>query len=216
MPNSGALIETAGSVVTLGPHSQRPEVPPGDGSRDAACLAMVLACPGRTSRFARAADSCTGEPTGPAYAIDRICSTAYIHEMMIDAIDLFRALADKTRLRCLALLTAEGELCVCELTAAIGLSQPKVSRHLATLRIAGIVDDRRNGQWIYYRLHPDLPAWVRRVLRATFLAADSDRTYSADRISVRRITRRPKGMCRGSAATAARAPSRQNQRPSSP
>ncbi len=136
--------------------------------------------------------------------------------MTIDAIDLFRALADKTRLRCLALLMTEGELCVCELTEAIGLSQPKVSRHLATLRTVGVVDDRRSGQWIYYRLHPDLPAWVRRVLRAAFLAANSDRTFSADRTAFRRITRRPKSMCRGSTTTAARAPARQNQRPSSP
>jgi len=132
--------------------------------------------------------------------------------MVINAANLFRALADETRLRCLALLMAEGELCVCELTDAIRVSQPKISRHLATLRIAGIVNDRRSGQWIYYGLHPDLPAWARRVLRATFLAADGDRTYSADRSSARRVARRSKKACRRAASTTVKTSVRHNSR----
>ena len=64
---------------------------------------------------------------------------------------LFKALADETRLRIVALL-AHGELCVCHLEEGLGLSQPKVSRHLATLRDAGVVEDRRDGSWVYYRL----------------------------------------------------------------
>ena len=64
---------------------------------------------------------------------------------------LFKALADDTRLRLVALL-AHGELCVCHLHEALGLSQPNVSRHLAILRAAGIVEDRREGKWIHYRL----------------------------------------------------------------
>jgi len=64
---------------------------------------------------------------------------------------LFRALADETRLRIVALLS-HGELCVCHLEAALRLSQPKVSRHLATLRAAQVVEDRRDGSWVYYRL----------------------------------------------------------------
>jgi ArsR family transcriptional regulator len=64
---------------------------------------------------------------------------------------LFKALADETRLRIVALL-AHGELCVCHLEEALGISQPKVSRHLATLRAASVVEDRRDGTWVYYRL----------------------------------------------------------------
>jgi ArsR family transcriptional regulator len=64
---------------------------------------------------------------------------------------LFKALGDETRLRMVALLS-HGELCVCHLEEALGLSQPNVSRHLATLRIAGIVEHRRAGSWVYYRL----------------------------------------------------------------
>jgi ArsR family transcriptional regulator len=65
----------------------------------------------------------------------------------------FRALGDETRLKIVALL-AHGELCVCHLEAALGLPQPNVSRHLAVLRSAGIVQDRRDGSWVYYRLLP--------------------------------------------------------------
>ncbi len=64
---------------------------------------------------------------------------------------LFRACADRTRLRLLHLL-APGERCVCELVDAVQLSQPKVSRHLAYLRRAGLVESRKEGLWSYYSL----------------------------------------------------------------
>ncbi len=65
--------------------------------------------------------------------------------------ELFQAFADPTRLRILALLTV-GELCVCHLVEALEESQPKVSRHLATLRSAGLVTPRRDGRWVHYAL----------------------------------------------------------------
>lgn len=64
---------------------------------------------------------------------------------------LFRALGDETRVRLIALL-AHGELCVCHLQEALGVSQPLISRHLAILRAAGVVADRREGPWVHYRL----------------------------------------------------------------
>jgi ArsR family transcriptional regulator len=64
---------------------------------------------------------------------------------------LFKALADETRLRIVALLS-HGELCVCHLEEALSLAQPNVSRHLGILRMAGVVEHRREGSWIYYRL----------------------------------------------------------------
>jgi arsenate reductase len=79
---------------------------------------------------------------------------------------LFRALADKTRLRCVALLETRGELCVCELTHGLSESQPKISRHLAYLKKAGVVRIRRDGLWIHYRINPDLPAWAIQVIRS--------------------------------------------------
>ena len=78
---------------------------------------------------------------------------------------VFKALADDTRARIALLIERETELCVCELTAALDLSQPKISRHLAQLRAANMLADRRQGQWVFYRLHPDLPGWVRDILR---------------------------------------------------
>ncbi|KIH75535.1 transcriptional regulator, ArsR family [Geoalkalibacter ferrihydriticus] len=64
---------------------------------------------------------------------------------------IFKALADETRLRILALLT-RGELCVCDLMSILDLPQSTVSRHLAYLRNAGLVSDRRQGVWMYYTL----------------------------------------------------------------
>jgi ArsR family transcriptional regulator, arsenate/arsenite/antimonite-responsive transcriptional repressor len=64
---------------------------------------------------------------------------------------VFKTLSDETRLRILALL-GQGELCVCDLMAILELPQSTVSRHLATLRHAGLVEDRRQGVWMYYRL----------------------------------------------------------------
>jgi len=92
----------------------------------------------------------------------------------------FAALAHQTRLRCLLLLLRHGELCVCELTFALGLTQPHVSRHLAQLREAGLVVDRREGLWIHYRVNPGLPEWTWEVLRQTAAGIASTAPYSSD------------------------------------
>lgn len=85
---------------------------------------------------------------------------------MIRAETLFKALSDPTRLRLLFLLLDADNLCVCELVHALDTHQPRVSRHLAQLRDLGIVLDERRGQWVYYRLNPELPGWAREVLQA--------------------------------------------------
>jgi ArsR family transcriptional regulator len=64
---------------------------------------------------------------------------------------LFKALADSTRLRILGLLLT-GEVCVCDIHESLKIPQPKASRHLAYLRSAGLVDTRREGLWVHYRL----------------------------------------------------------------
>lgn len=83
---------------------------------------------------------------------------------------LFKCLADETRARMTLLVADAGELCVCELTVALEQSQPKISRHLALLRSCGVLADRRQGQWVYYRLHPQLPAWVGELLAGVLAA----------------------------------------------
>lgn len=67
---------------------------------------------------------------------------------------LFKALSEPVRLRILALLS-DGERCVCDLMAALGLPQSTISRHLSSLRNAGLVTGRRQDQWMYYRLNTD-------------------------------------------------------------
>lgn len=71
---------------------------------------------------------------------------------MEDLLSLFKALSDETRLRILKLLE-HGELCVCDIVAAIDTIQPKVSFHLSTLREAGLIKDRKEGKWVHYSLN---------------------------------------------------------------
>lgn len=85
----------------------------------------------------------------------------------MQANQLFKCLGDETRLRMVLLIASEGELCVCELTAALNDIQPKTSRHLAQLRNSGLLLDRRQGQWVFYRVNPKLPAWIQQTLELT-------------------------------------------------
>jgi ArsR family transcriptional regulator, arsenate/arsenite/antimonite-responsive transcriptional repressor len=78
---------------------------------------------------------------------------------------VFQALGDATRLRILGLLLT-GEVCVCDIHDSLGISQPKASRHLAYLRRAGLVDTRREGLWIHYRLADSRDPLVRTLLQA--------------------------------------------------
>lgn len=73
------------------------------------------------------------------------------------------ALGEPTRLRLAALLAVEGEACVCHLAAAIGAPDFKVSRHLGVLRAAGLVEARRRGTWMHYRLTPPRDALAQRL-----------------------------------------------------
>jgi ArsR family transcriptional regulator len=109
--------------------------------------------------------------------------------------DFFRALADPTRLRCLALLEKEGELCVCELTHALDVSQPKISRHLAQLREARVVSDRRQGLWVYYQLDPALPGWAREVLKAAVRGIAATEPFASDRQALKQMPNRPGAKC---------------------
>lgn len=107
----------------------------------------------------------------------------------------FRLLADPTRLRSLVLLQREGELCVCELTHALGEIQPKISRHLALLRDAQVVIDRRQGHWVFYRIHPDLPAWAREVLATSAAGLAGELPFAADLHALDQMPDRPGASC---------------------
>src|SRR3954469_22866271 len=96
------------------------------------------------------------------YLSRRIYMTAR-HQPLADLERLFKALGDTTRLRILSLLLA-GEVCVCDLHDTLGIPQPKASRHLAYLRAAGLVDARKDGQWVHYTLSTSTDP-VRSVIR---------------------------------------------------
>lgn len=87
--------------------------------------------------------------------------------MLVEPVQLFKCLSDETRLAATLLLRQEGELCVCELMAALGQSQPKISRHLSQLRHSNVLTDKRRGQWVYYAISPDLPRWILTILDST-------------------------------------------------
>lgn len=84
----------------------------------------------------------------------------------MELLQLHKALSDDTRLRCVQLIADQGELCVCDLTQALDTSQPKISRHLALLREVDLLIDRRQGQWVFYQLHPALPDWAQAIIQA--------------------------------------------------
>ncbi len=113
----------------------------------------------------------------------------------IAATDLMRLLADETRLRALLLLQQKGELCVCELTEALQVSQPKMSRHLAQLRDAGVVETRRAGQWIHYQLMADLPGWARLLLDNLATDLQREDPFSTDSQRIIRAIARNRSEC---------------------
>ncbi|SIT01694.1 metalloregulator ArsR/SmtB family transcription factor [Neptunomonas antarctica] len=88
----------------------------------------------------------------------------------MNPVQFYKCLADETRLKCMLLIEHENELCVCELTEALQEIQPKISRHLAQLRQCGLLMDRRQGKWIFYRINPALPEWSKKIITDTTLS----------------------------------------------
>lgn len=128
------------------------------------------------------------------YMLDHIYGLAYI-VIMINAETLFKLLSDLTRLRALVLMQNHGELCVCELTHALNISQPKISRHLAHLRDANLVIDRRQGLWVYYQINPDLPDWIISILKVSLNELIQSRPYSEDDSVLIDMPNRPGASC---------------------
>lgn len=108
-----------------------------------------------------------------------------------DTCSRFAALSDPLRLRMLALMHHEGELCVCELMHALGIPQPKASKHLAILRETGLVRMRREAQWVLYAMAPETRAWLPALLDKTLLAADGEQDISTDRRRLAAMPDRP-------------------------
>lgn len=92
---------------------------------------------------------------------------------------LFRVLADRTRLRLLNLMSGQ-EICVCYLVEVLRTSQPKISRHLAYLRKSGIVEARREGRWMHYRILMPQDAALARILSEVLGTLSQDASMQQD------------------------------------
>jgi ArsR family transcriptional regulator len=101
-----------------------------------------------------------------------------------DLVTLFKALSDETRLRILKLLE-HGELCVCDIVAAFDTIQPRVSFHLAALKAAGLVKDRKEGKWMLYRI--DDSDLFKRLLILSVIDRIPDDTMKEDRARLERF-----------------------------
>ena len=108
-----------------------------------------------------------------------------VHVNRIEAMEtVFKALADQTRLRILGLL-AGGEVCVCEIHDSLQIPQPTASRHLAYLKRAGLVTDRRDGLWVHYRVATPADDVLRTVLDSTTHCLTHLPTTARDRARLR-------------------------------
>jgi len=108
---------------------------------------------------------------------------------MIQTISIFNALADENRLRMLLALR-DGELCVCQLADFSGLAQSTVSKHMTILKQAGLVEARKSGRWVHYRLGgSDASVMAREAIAWVLKSLASDPRVIADRIQVERIRR---------------------------
>jgi ArsR family transcriptional regulator len=104
---------------------------------------------------------------------------------------LFKALADRTRLRLLNLMAA-GEVCVCFFVEVLGTNQPKISRHLAYLRRAGVVAARREGKWMHYRIATPENGHAARVFSEVMTWLGEDREMQRDRARMQNICCAPR------------------------
>jgi ArsR family transcriptional regulator len=106
-----------------------------------------------------------------------------------DLLEIFKTLSDETRLRILKLLE-HGELCVCDIVAALDLIQPKVSFHLGVMKEAKLIKDRRQGKWIHYRI--DDTDLFRRFLILTVLEKISEEAVSHDKTRLKEFLQNKK------------------------
>jgi len=109
--------------------------------------------------------------------------------------DLFSVLSHPTRLRLALLMAEHGTLCVCELQHAVDEDQPRVSRHLANLRQAGVIEGERRAQWVDYRLSPDLPGWAREIIDQALAGMQDDPAFIEDRRRLAGMADRPGAAC---------------------
>ena len=105
--------------------------------------------------------------------------------------EFFKVLADETRLRCLALLFDQQELCVCELIHALQLPQSKISRHLAIIKLNNLITQRREGQWVLYSMHPALSDFQRKIIELSIQQLKNTTPFKEDHERLLTMANRP-------------------------
>lgn len=113
----------------------------------------------------------------------------------IRAPDVFASLSNETRLRCLYLAATHGEVCVCEVVDALGIAQPTASKSLAALKAVGLVTDRRDANWSYYRLNERMPPWLAAIVQSTVASLAGSKPYATDEKRFRRSRARETAAC---------------------
>lgn len=130
----------------------------------------------------------------PIYIGVDIYRIEYILAVMVSEDMVLAVLGNASRRRLLMLLATFGELCVCELVHAVDLPQATVSRHLAMVRQARLVEARRQGTWMYYRFARDVPSWALDIVNA-LQAGPAGALYREDQRRLRTMPNRPARCC---------------------
>lgn len=112
--------------------------------------------------------------------------------MHIEQTQIFSVLSNQIRLRCLYLLATNGEACVCDVVDTLRITQPSASKALSSLKAAGLVRDRREGNWIYYSLRSDAPDWIKTIVSTTISELGDSKTCVADEKRYKRLVARPR------------------------
>ncbi len=107
---------------------------------------------------------------------------------MWELIRVFKALSDETRMRMLHLL-CDGELCVCEIMQALEISQTRASRNLGILRDAGLLKDRRDGQWVHYSVNREVAAEYLKLLELVPSLLREDETMVEDKKKLKKAVK---------------------------
>ena len=114
---------------------------------------------------------------------------------MRDLAKLLKALGDETRLQILALLVRVSELCVCDFEELLGITQSKSSRHLRYLLNAGVLEDRREGLWVHYRLAKSLKPDTKAIIKAISASMTADKLGDLEKKFARWQARKQKECC---------------------
>jgi ArsR family transcriptional regulator, arsenate/arsenite/antimonite-responsive transcriptional repressor len=109
--------------------------------------------------------------------------------------DFYKVLADETRLRCLALIFENEEICVCEIMHALDLPQSKISRHLSIIKLNNVISQRREGQWVLYSKEPTLSEFKTQIIQMTIQELSKSSIFKQDKKRLSTMKNRPVLSC---------------------